>query len=86
MGLRCRGVLRQNAPAIFYAQFLPPHGRGAGFGIWHEQMIVSGPKRNFFNKVTFGRFGEFLAEQVFHVGEKTKMIKAALLPLSHWRR
>lgn len=44
----------------------------AGFGISHEQMIVTGPKKEFFNKVTFGLFQEFLAEQIFHVGEKPK--------------
>jgi 2-polyprenyl-3-methyl-5-hydroxy-6-metoxy-1,4-benzoquinol methylase len=44
----------------------------ADFKILHEQMIVSGPKKEFFNKVTFGLFNEFLAEQIFHVGEKPK--------------
>ena len=44
----------------------------AGFGISHEQMIVTGQKKEFFNKATFGLFREFLAEQIFHVGEKPK--------------
>jgi 2-polyprenyl-3-methyl-5-hydroxy-6-metoxy-1,4-benzoquinol methylase len=44
----------------------------AGFKVCHEQTIVEGPKKGFFNRVTFGRFDEFLAAQIFCVGEKPK--------------
>ncbi len=44
----------------------------AGFNVCHEQMIIDGPKKELFNKATFGRFREFLATQIFCVGEKRK--------------
>jgi len=47
----------------------------AAFKVCHEQMIVSGPKKEFFNKATFGLFHEFLATQIFCVGEKRTLQK-----------
>lgn len=44
----------------------------AGFKICHEQMIIYGPKKGFFNKATLGLFREFLASQMFCIGEKPK--------------
>jgi 2-polyprenyl-3-methyl-5-hydroxy-6-metoxy-1,4-benzoquinol methylase len=40
----------------------------ANFDVYHEQMIISGPKKTFFNRATFGLFREFLAEQTFCCG------------------
>jgi 2-polyprenyl-3-methyl-5-hydroxy-6-metoxy-1,4-benzoquinol methylase len=42
----------------------------AGLEVYHHQMIVSGPKKLFFNRVTFGLFEEFLGEQTFCCGRK----------------
>lgn len=41
-----------------------------GFRVYHEQMIVSGTKKTLFNRLTFGFFSEFLAEQTFCCGRK----------------
>jgi 2-polyprenyl-3-methyl-5-hydroxy-6-metoxy-1,4-benzoquinol methylase len=46
--------------------------KDAGFEVCHQQVIIEGPKKNFFNGVTFGLFREFLAAQIFIVGEKRK--------------
>jgi O-antigen biosynthesis protein len=43
---------------------------GASLEIFHEQLIISGPKKNLFNRLTFGLFGEFLATQVFCCARK----------------
>jgi 2-polyprenyl-3-methyl-5-hydroxy-6-metoxy-1,4-benzoquinol methylase len=44
----------------------------AGFIVCHEEMIIYGPKKGFCNNVTLGLFREFLASQMFCVGEKQK--------------
>jgi len=44
----------------------------AGFKVCHEQMIINGPKKLFFNRATLGLFREFLAPQLFCVGQKPK--------------
>ena len=44
----------------------------AGFKTCHEQMIIEGPKKVFFNNATLGLFREFLAAQTFCIGEKRK--------------
>jgi len=44
----------------------------AGFEVCHEEMILYGPKKEFFNQATFGLFRAFLAAQIFCVGEKRK--------------
>jgi len=42
----------------------------AGFEVYHQEMIFSGPKKTFFNRATFGLFKEFLGEQTFCCGRK----------------
>jgi len=42
----------------------------AGLQVYHEQMILYGPKKNLFDRATFGGFKEFLATQVFCCGRK----------------
>lgn len=42
----------------------------AGFKVYHEQMIISGPKKNGFDRMTFRLFEEFLADQLFCCGRK----------------
>jgi len=42
----------------------------AGFEVYHQQMILSGPKKSFFDRITFGLFREFLSEQAFCCGRK----------------
>lgn len=44
----------------------------AGFKVFHSSMVVEGPKKNFFNKLTFGLFDEFLASQSFCCAQKSK--------------
>lgn len=46
--------------------------KDAGFAVCHEQVIIDGPKKNGFNQLTLGLFREFLASQIFCVGEKPK--------------
>ena len=43
-----------------------------GFRIDRSQMIIYGPKKKLFNRLTFGMFAEFLATQVFCVGTKAQ--------------
>ncbi len=43
---------------------------GAGLRVYHEEMIVYGPKKKLVNHATLGLFGEFLATQVFCCGSK----------------
>ncbi len=40
----------------------------AGFEVYHEQMVIYGPRKNFCNRVTLGLFKEFLALQTFCCG------------------
>jgi O-antigen biosynthesis protein len=44
----------------------------AGFEVYHSQMIIYGPKKNIFNRITAGLFSEFLATQVFCCGRKPR--------------
>ena len=42
----------------------------AGFNVYHEHMVIEGPKKTLFNRITFGVFDEFLAAQSFCCGRK----------------
>lgn len=42
----------------------------AGFQVSFEQMIIYGPRKNLFDRVSFGLFHEFLATQVFCCANK----------------
>jgi 2-polyprenyl-3-methyl-5-hydroxy-6-metoxy-1,4-benzoquinol methylase len=42
----------------------------AGLEVYHQQVIVEGPKKNLFNRATFGLFKEFLASQTFCCARK----------------
>jgi len=42
----------------------------AGLQVYHQEMIVYGPKKHLFDRLTFGMFREFLATQTFCCGRK----------------
>ena len=42
----------------------------AGFQVYHEHMVVEGPRKTLFNRATLGLFDEFLAAQSFCCGRK----------------
>lgn len=48
----------------------------AGFEVYHEQMIVYGPKKLLLDRLTVGLFRDFLATQVFCCGRKPASTRA----------
>lgn len=42
----------------------------AGFEVYHREMVIEGPKKNFANRLTLGLFEEFLGVQTFCCGRK----------------
>jgi 2-polyprenyl-3-methyl-5-hydroxy-6-metoxy-1,4-benzoquinol methylase len=62
------GIMDRTHLRFFTASSCKQMMLDAGFDVYHDQMIVSGPKKTLFNRVTFRLFNEFLAEQTFCCG------------------
>jgi 2-polyprenyl-3-methyl-5-hydroxy-6-metoxy-1,4-benzoquinol methylase len=64
------GIMDRTHLRFFTRSSLQTLVRGGGFEVCHHHMLVEGPKKTFFNKLTFGAFDEFLAAQTFCRGRK----------------
>ena len=65
------GVMDRTHLRFFTASSCRQMLSDAGLEVYHEQMIIEGPKKTFFNRATCGLFSEFLGAQTFCCGRKS---------------